>query len=119
MKTKLLALAVLLVASTDAQSASVRDTDYCRAAGDWAEAEMTRRIENPDRRRLDAVDDFEATQKEESSYFTFLVNAIYDTKLPERVELPGLEEMQKKLDDLSRKFARDLAEDICAKEFLG
>lgn len=78
---------------------------------------MTKRIEQPNRRTLDAVEDFGPTQLEERSYFVFLVESIYKVGLPEPIE--GLDEMNKKLDDASRDFARHLAEDICVKEFLG
>lgn len=110
------ALGLLVVSQTPSLSAS-KDAAYCRAAGDWAEAEMTKHIEDSSRRTLDAVEDFGPTQREERSYFVFIVEAIYNEKIQPPIE--GLDEMNKNIADLNRAFARHLAEDVCVKEFLG
>lgn len=96
--------------------AAQKDAAFCRSAGDWAAAEMTKHIEDTDRRRLDAVEGFGPVQQENPGFFTFLVGAIYDQKIDPPIE--GLEDLNKKIADLHRKFARNLAEDVCTKEFL-
>lgn len=125
MKNKLLMLAFAgmpLLATSNiadigiAEAATVKDAAYCRAAGAWAVAEVTRRIENKDRRILDAVEDFGPVQLEDRSYYTFILESIYKEEIQEFPE--WMEDLSESMNGLLKDFAKNLAEDICVKEFL-
>ena len=93
----------------------LKDAAYCRRAGDWAVAELIKRIEDNDRSLIDAVEEFGEDQNAAKAYFIVFAKDIYERDFKHITESRevGLNDMADKLVDLEMKFQRKAVSDFC------
>lgn len=95
------------------------DVDFCRRAGEWAEKETYKKLENNDRSLLDSVSEFNAEQKEYKDYFVVFAKGILNFDYGINKEIREVSpDLAKKIEKLGADTQRKQVSEFCVENLM-